>query len=373
MGTSDYAICLDFLARFHDNYKYDNFGNVSDGATLNRKWILGLALAALAYGTVLFWYYRTGQDSEAIILLNASYDPTRELWHALNQAFMADYEKQTGKKIALKQSHGGSSAQARAVIDGLPADVVTLALWPDTDVLRRKGVIAEHWQARLPFGSLPYYSTIVFVVRKDNPKEIKDWPDLAKPGVGVITPNPKTSGNGKLSYLAAWGSVIERGGTEDEAQEFVAALYKNVLVLDNGARGATVTFAQRKIGDVHITWENEAHLEILEAPGELELIYPPSSIKAEPFIAWVDAVVERKGTKDAAKAYLEFLYTDAGQEIIGEHYYRPIRPEILRKFDDRFPDIKLFPVTAVARDWDEVQTKFFADGALFDRIYQKRK
>jgi len=314
-----------------------------------------------------------GGDPNQISLLNVSYDPTRELWKELNKAFAADFETRTGKKVVIQQSHGGSSTQARAVIDGLKADVVTLALWPDTDALRRKNLLAEKWEDRLPHRSLPYYSTIVFVVRKGNPKNLRDWPDLAKKDIGVVTPNPKTSGNGKLSYLAAWGSVRDRGGSEDEAQTFVRALYQNVKVLDTGARGATVSFAQRKIGDVHLTWENEAHLEVNEAKGELEVVYPSSSIKAEPYVAWVDAVVTRKGTQDAAKAYLEFMYTDAAQELIGDHYYRPIEPKFLKKFGDRFPDIKLFPITTVARDWDEVQSKFFADGALFDQIYREQK
>jgi sulfate/thiosulfate-binding protein len=307
-----------------------------------------------------------------VALLNVSYDPTRELWKDLNQSFAADFEKKTGKPIALKQSHGGSSSQARSVIDGLDADVVTLALWSDTDAIRKKGLIDAGWEDRFPNRSLPYYSTIVFVVRKGNPKQIRDWPDLAKTGVGVITPNPKTSGNGRLSFLAAWGAVRERGGSEQEAQDFVTALYQNVLVLDTGARGSTVTFAQRKIGDVQITWENEAHLEVDESKGELEVVYPSASIKAEPHVAVVDANVKRKGTGEAAEAYLKFAYTDAAQEIIAKHYYRPINAEILAKNLSRFPDIKLFPVTSFVAGWDEAQSRFFADGAVFDQLYRPR-
>jgi sulfate/thiosulfate transport system substrate-binding protein len=330
---------------------------------MQRNWILALALTFVA---------GCGTDPNQVELLNVSYDPTRELWKDVNKAFAADFETRTGKKIRLQQSHGGSSSQARSVVDGLPADVVTLALWSDTDALRKKNLLAEGWEERLPHRSLPYYSTIVFVVRKGNPKNIHDWPDLIKPGVGVVTPNPKTSGNGRLSYLAAWGSVRASGGSEQDAQDYVKSLYENVLVLDTGARGATVTFGQRQIGDVHLTWENEAYLEVREAKGELEVIYPSASIKAEPHVAWVDAVVERKGTQDAAKAYLEFLYTDAAQEIIGQHYYRPINPEALQKFSTRFPDIKLFPITSFTNGWEDANAKFFAEGALFDQIYRKK-
>jgi sulfate transport system substrate-binding protein len=313
----------------------------------------------------------TNGSSHEVELLNASYDPTRELWRDLNSAFIADYEMRTGVTVLIQQSHGGSGSQARAVVDGLPADVVTLALYSDTDVLRHKGLLAEKWDERLPHRSLPYYSTIVFVVRKGNPKNLRDWPDLVKPGVGVITPNPKTSGNGKLSFLAAWGAVRERGGSDADAEAFVRQLYKNVLVLDTGARGATVTFVQRDLGDIHLTWENEAHLEVDESKGKLEIVYPPCSIKAEPQVAWVDANVERKGTRQVARAYLQFLYTPAGQEIIARHYYRPIEAEMLSKYRDRFGDIRLFPVTSFVRDWDEAQQKFFADGGVFDGIYRK--
>jgi len=332
----------------------------------------GTLVAAVAIAGIGIWYFVAGDDPNRVTLLNVSYDPTRELWRELNDAFIADYEARTGKKLTIRQSHGGSGTQARSVMDGLRADVVTLALWSDTDALRRKELLAQGWEQRLPFNSLPYYSTIVFVVRSGNPKGIRDWPDLVKPGIGVITPNPKTSGNGKLSYLAAWGSVRIRGGSEDDAQAYVKALYENVLVLDAGARGSAVTFAKRRIGDVHLTWENEAHLEVREAKGTLEIVYPVSgSIKAEPFVAWVDAVVERKKTQQVAKEYLEFLYTDAGQEMIARHHYRPIRSEILARHRNRLPEMKLYPVATIAHNWDEVQTKFFAAGALFDQIYAR--
>ncbi len=333
-----------------------------------------LSVGALAVSAGAFFLIagRQGSDPGSVELLNVSYDPTRELWRDLNARFIPHYEQQTGKKLTIKQSHGGSSSQARAVIDGLDADVVTLALWSDTDAIRGKGLIAAGWEERLPHHSLPYYSTIVFVVRKGNPRQIKDWPDLVKPGVSIITPNPKTSGNGRLSFLAAWGAVRESGGSEDDARAFITRLYAQTPVLDTGARGSTVTFAQRKIGDVHLTWENEAHLEVAESKGELEIIYPSRSIRAEPYVAVVDANVRRKGTQEAAQAYLRFLYTDEAQDIIGKHFYRPIDPAAQKKYAATLPDISLFPVTAVARGWNEVQPKFFADGAIFDQIYTPR-
>lgn len=302
-------------------------------------------------------------------LLNVSYDPTRELWRQLNDAFIPHYEKTAGRKLTIKQSHGGSSSQARAVIDGLEADVVTLAIWPDVDAIRKAGLIAEDWQRRLPNGALPYKSTIVFVVRKGNPKNIKDWPDLVREGVQIVTPSPKTSGNGKLSFLAAWGAVTQRGGSEDEALKFVTELYKHTPVLDSGARAATTTFAQKGIGDVHLTWENEAHFEVQEAGGELEIVYPPVSILAEPLVSWVDANVKKKGSEAAAKAYLEFMYTEAGQEIIAKNFYRPVHEEVSAAFAKQFPKIELFTVQKIAGNWDGAQAKFFAEGAAFDKIY----
>lgn len=304
-------------------------------------------------------------------LLNVSYDPTRELWKELNAAFTTSFEK-AGNKVTIKQSHGASGSQARAVIDGLEADVVSLALWTDTDQIRKKELIKAGWEDKFPNRSLPYTSTIVFVVRKGNPKGIKDWSDLVKPGVEIITPSPKTSGNGKLAFLGAWGSVVLNGGDEAKAKEFVTQLYKQVPVLDTGARGATTTFAQKGLGDVHLTWENEAHLEIEEAKGELELVFPSQSILAEPHVAIVDANVDRKGTRAAAEAYLNFAYSPEGQEIIAKHFYRPSNAEVLAKHADQFPTIKLFKITDIATGWDEAQTKFFAEGALFDSIYQAK-
>ncbi|HVN83760.1 MAG TPA: sulfate ABC transporter substrate-binding protein [Candidatus Binatia bacterium] len=309
-------------------------------------------------------------DSKSVELLNVSYDPTRELLRDIGAAFATKYQQETGITVTVKQSHGGSGAQARAVVDGLEADVVTLALWPDTDAVRKAGLIDTGWEQRLPNHSVPWTSTIVFVVRKGNPKGIKDWPDIVKPGIEIVTPNPKTSGNGKFSFLAAWGSVTERGGSEQDAEDFVTKLYKQTPVLDSGARGSTTTFAQKKIGDVHLTWENEAYLELAEAGGELELVYPPVSVLAEPPVAVVDANVKRHHTREAAEAYLHFLYTPEAQEIIAKNYYRPINLDVLSRHADTFKEIKRFPITVIAKDWSEVYQKFFVDGARFDSIYK---
>lgn len=311
----------------------------------------------------------SGGAGGTLELLNVSYDPTRELWKQINAAFIPHYEKVSGKKLTINQSHGGSSSQARQVIDGLEADVVTLALWPDVDAIRKAGLIEDQWENRLPKGSLPYSGTIVFVVRKGNPKGIKDWSDLVKEGVQVITPHPKTSGNGKLSLLAAWGSVTQRGGSEADALKLVTELYKHTPVLDAGARAATATFAQKGIGDVHLTWENEAHFEVKEAGDALEIVYPPITILAEPPVAWVDANVKRKGTAEAAKAYLEFLYTPEGQKIIAENYYRPSDLDVREQFAKQFPKLETFTVQKGFGNWTEAQAKFFADGAVFDQIY----
>ena len=308
-----------------------------------------------------------------IELLNVSYDPTRELWRALNAEFIPAYEKEAGVKLTINQSHGGSSTQARAVIDGLDADVVTLALWSDTDAIAKRGLINPGWKDELPNSSLPYTSTIVFVVRKGNPKGIKDWPDLVKPGVEIVTPNPKTSGNGQLSLYSAWGSVVLRGGSRDAAVDYVTKLYRQVPVLDSGARGATTTFVQKKIGDVHLAWENEAHLEVREAGGELDLVYPPISIRAEPHVAVVDQNVDRKKTRAAAEAYLRFLYTEPAQELIAKHFYRPSNAAVLARHAATFPEMKLFGITAIGKDWDDVHKQLVADNGVFDRIYKPQK
>ena len=279
----------------------------------------------------------TGTEVSAPVeLLNVSYDPTRELWKDLNEKFTAQ-QAASGKTVSIKQSHGGSGSQARAVIDGLEADVVTLAMWSDTEQLHKKGLIKDGWEEALPNRSLPYTSTIVFVVRKGNPKNIKTWADLSGSGIEIITPNPKTSGNGKLAFLAAWGSVISKGGSEDDARAFVTQLYKQVPVLDSVARGATTTFAQKGIGDVHLTWENEAHLEVTEAKGELELVFPEVSILAEPHVAVVDSVADKKGTRATAEDYLKFLYTKEGQEVIAKNFYRPSNADVLAANASSFP------------------------------------
>ncbi len=332
-------------------------------------WLLVSVVAALSFLPGCNSSRAEADREAAHELLNVSYDPTRELWKSLNQQFVADYRQQTGVELTIKQSHGGSSSQARAVIDGLEADVVTLALWSDTNAIAKAGLIHQGWQERLPNGSLPYSSTIVFVVRKGNPKGIRDWPDLIRDGVEVITPSAKTSGNGKLSFLAAWGSVVLRNGSEHEATEFVTNLYQHVPVLDSGARAATTTFAQKHIGDVHLTWENEAYFEVREARGELEIVYPEISIRAEPRVAVVDANVDRRKTRAAAEAYLKFLYTPAAQEIIAQNYYRPYKPEVLRKYSEAFQPIALFDIQKIAADWDEADARFFGEGGLFDRIY----
>jgi len=312
-------------------------------------------------------------DGKSVELLNVSYDPTRELWRDLNKAFSIDYQHKTGITATIKQSHGSSGSQARAVMDGLQADVVTLALFSDTDALRQKKLIPEKWDERLPNRSLPYFSTIVFVVRKGNPKQIREWADLIKEDIEVVTPNPQTSGNGKLSFLGAWGSVRTSGGSDQDAEEGLRTLYRTVQVLDTGARGATVTFAQRNRGDVHLTWESEAYLEVEESKGALEIVYPKSSIRAEPHVTVVDATVDAKKTRAAAEAYLQFLYTDEGQEIIAKHYYRPSKTEVEEKHRDKFKAIELFPITIIVPTWGEAQTKFFDDGGVFDRIYGKKK
>jgi sulfate/thiosulfate transport system substrate-binding protein len=302
-------------------------------------------------------------------LLNVSYDPTRELYQRLNDEFAASYEKSTGKQITIVQSHGGSSRQARSVINGEePADVVTLGLFSDIDALRKRGLIAKGWENRLPNHSNPYTSTIVFVVRKNNPKNIRDWPDLLQPDVQILTPNPKTSGNGKLSALAAWGAIVTRGGSEADARAYLRAFYQRVPVMDEGARSSAMTFAAGEVGDVHLTWENEAIREAAEANGALEVVYPPVSILAEPYVAWVDANVDRRGTRAVAQAYLQFLFTDSAQQIIAQLGYRPYRQQTGPRPSNHLPRISLFPITAIAHDWDDAQEKFFGENGIIDSV-----
>ena len=305
-------------------------------------------------------------------LLNVSYDATRELYSDLDRDFIADWKARTGEKIAIRQSHAGSGKQARTVIDGLPADVVTLALAHDINALVTQGkLLPSNWQARLPFNSSPYTSTIVFVVRKGNPKGIRDWGDLARPGVSVITPNPKTSGGARWNFLAAWGYALRKnGGSEAKARELVGALYKNAPVLDTGARGSTTTFVERGIGDVLIAWENEALLALEElGKGELEIVVPSVSVLAEPPVAVVDVVARRKGNSGVASAYLEYLYAPEAQELIAKHHYRPSLPAVAAKHAAKYPKIELLKIDEFG-GWKAAQAKFFADGGVFDQIYQ---
>lgn len=305
-------------------------------------------------------------------ILNTSYDPTRELYQDFNKAFAKHWKASAGDNVTVKQSHGGSGKQARSVIDGLEADIVTLALAYDIDEIASKGLIAKEWQKRLPHNSSPYTSTIVFLVRKGNPKRIKDWNDLVKPGVAVITPNPKTSGGARWNYLAAWGYALKQpGGSEASARDFLGKLFKNVPVLDSGARGSTTTFVERGIGDVLIAWENEAILAIKELGVEkFEVVAPPLSIIAEPPVAVVDKVVDKRGTRKVAEAYLQYLYTDEGQEIAAQNYYRPNSDKVAKKYAAQFPKLKLFTIDEMFGGWAKAQKAHFADGGSFDQIYQ---
>lgn len=317
----------------------------------------------------------TAAHAAEVSLLNVSYDPTRELYQDFNKAFAAHWKAKSGDELKNKQSHGGSGKQARAVIDGLAADVVTLALAYDIDEIANRGLIAKDWQKRLPHNSAPYTSTIVFLVRKGNPKGIKDWNDLARPGIAVITPNPKTSGGARWNHIAAWGYALKQpGGNEKTAQEFLTKIYKNVPVLDSGARGSTTTFIERGIGDVLVTWENEALLAIKElGPEKVEIVSPSISILAEPPVAVVDKVVDRRGTRKVAEAYLQFLYTDEGQEIAAQNYYRPINEKIGKKYAAQYPKLKLFTIEEIAGGWNKAQKTHFSDGGVFDQIYLPSK
>jgi sulfate/thiosulfate transport system substrate-binding protein len=325
--------------------------------------LFSLAALALAGGVAF-------AASKPATLLNVSYDPTRELYVEFNAAFAKYWEGKTGQKVNIQQSHGGSGKQSRSVIDGLPADVVTLALAYDIDAIAEKGkLLPADWQKRFPSNSSPYTSTIVFLVRKGNPRGIKDWDDLAKPGVGVITPNPKTSGGARWNYLAAWAYELNRSKDQKKAQDFVTKIFKNVPVLDSGARGATTTFVQRGIGDVLIAWENEAILGLKEiGKGEVEIITPSLSILAEPPVSVVDKVTRKKGNEAVAKAYLEYLYSDAGQEIAAKNFYRPRNDAIAKKYAQQFPDVKLVTIDEVFGGWQKAQKTHFSEGGVFDQI-----
>jgi sulfate/thiosulfate-binding protein len=306
-------------------------------------------------------------SAEPITLLNVSYDPTRELYRDINAAFAARYEREHGRPVEIKQSHASSGSQARAVIDGLDADVITLAVWPDVDAVAKSGLVKEGWEARYENDSVPYHSVVVFVVRKGNPKRIKDWPDLVRDDVSIITPNPKTSGNGKYSLLAAWGAILAAGGSDEDAQRFVAELYRRTPVLDTGARAATATFSQKGIGDVHLTFENEAHLEVAESGGALEIVYPSRSIRVDPPVAVVDENVDRRGTRHAAEAYLGFLYSPEGRKIVARHHYRPWNLPSCCDAKE-WPAIETFDIAAVG-GWEAAMKRFFGEGGVFDAIY----
>ncbi len=324
-------------------------------------------------GVVVLAALAPAAAQQSVVLLNVSYDPTRELYQEYNQAFARYWQGKTGQSVTVRMSHGGSGSQARTVIDGLEADVVTLALAYDISAIARQArLLPADWQSRLPNNSAPYTSTIVFVVRKGNPKKIRDWPDLAAPGVSVITPNPKTSGGARWNYLAAWGYMLRRtGGNQQKAQDFVARIFKNVAVLDSGARGATTTFVERGIGDVFISWENEALLAVREMGRDRFIIVTPSlSILAEPPVTVVDSVVDRHRTRAAAQAYLEYLYSPEGQDLIGKHYYRPRAKAAVAKYASQFPRITLFTIEAMFGGWDKAQATHFADGGTFDQIYR---
>jgi sulfate/thiosulfate-binding protein len=338
----------------------------------HRRGFLGAALVAGVLGCGLLMAKPAAADTT---LLNVSYDPTREFYAEYNKAFSEYWKAQGGDTLKVNQSHGGSGKQARSVIDGLDADVVTLALAYDIDAIAEKGQIAKDWQSRLPQNSSPYTSTIVFLVRKGNPKGIKNWEDLTKPGIQVITPNPKTSGGARWNYLAAWGYALEKWNNDEaKAKEFLEQIFKNVPVLDTGARGSTITFTERGIGDVLLSWENEAFLSIKELGADkLEIVVPSLTILAEPPVAVVDKVVDRRSTRKVAEAYLNYLYSDVGQEIAARNFYRPRNPTIAAKYENVFPKANLFTIDEKLGGWQAAQKKHFADGGVFDQIYQPGK
>jgi len=332
---------------------------------LNRRHFNTALVSALAL--------HTAYAQQPVTLLNVSYDPTRELYAEFNAAFIKFWKAKTGQDVSIKQSHGGSGKQARSVIDGIDADVVTLALAGDVDALYKHGqLIAKDWQKRLPHNASPYTSTVVLVVRQGNPKGIKDWDDLVKPGISVITPNPKTSGGARWNYLAVWEFAKRRYGGDAQAKAFVEKLYRNVPVLDTGARGSSVTFAQRNQGDVFISWENEAYLLEKEFGNKVDVVYPSLSILAEPPVSVVDKNVDRKGTRAVAEAYLNYLYTEEGQDIAGKNFYRPISPKAQAKYAKQFPALPLFTIAQAFGGWDAADKAHFADGASFDQLDLKR-
>jgi sulfate/thiosulfate transport system substrate-binding protein len=340
--------------------------------SLRRRLLEAAAVAAVVVAAaVIAVHNRPSPDGDRLV--NVSYDPTRELYQELDLVFAAQYQQRTGRHLTIIESHGGSSRQAHAVLTGeQPADVVTLGLYADVETLSKRGLIAPGWAERLPNHSQPYTSTVVFVVRRGNPKGIHDWPDLLHDGVEVITPSPRTSGNGKLSALAAWGAVTSRGGSEGDARNYLQHFYQHVSVMDEGARAASFTFADRELGDVQLTWENEAVKEAAESGGKLEVVYPPVSILAEPRVAWVDANVARDGTAQTARDFLKFLFSDEAQLTMARLGYRPYRQETLERAGMQLPSMTLFPISAVARDWDDAETKFFGDDGIVNMLIEQR-
>ncbi|MDQ0206103.1 sulfate ABC transporter substrate-binding protein [Alkalicoccobacillus murimartini] len=341
-----------------------------------KKTMIGLTSLAAAIGALSACGSgdeTAGEAGEPVEILNVSYDPTRELYDDFNQVFADHWQEETGQTVTFNQSHGGSGSQARSVIDGLDADVVTLALAYDIDVLHEsRDLIPEDWQSRLPDNSTPYTSTITFLVREGNPKNITDWDDLIRDDIEVVTPNPKTSGGARWNYLAGWAWALEEYGTEEAAQEYIGDLYQNVSVLDSGARGSTTSFVERGIGDVLLAWENEAILSTEElGEDQFDIVAPSISILTEPPVAVVDENVDRKGTREVAEAYLEYLYTDEGQRVAAEHYYRPRNEEVLEEYKDYFPEINLFTIDDVFGGWQVAQEKHFSDGGIFDQIYEQ--
>lgn len=332
--------------------------------------IFALILVAFALGSIAA---KNIHPDAPVQLVNASYDPTRELYAALNPRFVKEYGGAHNVKVGVEQSHGGSSRQAKHVIDSqLPADVVTFGLISDVTALQKRGFIQAGWQKRLPNDSQPYYSTIVFVVRRGNPLAIRDWRDLIKEDTEIIVPDPKTSGNGKLAALSAWGSIVLNGGSATDAKAYLKEFYRRTPFLEAGARATTTAFSIEKRGDVHVTWENEALREVAESNGDLEIVYPPRSILAEPAVAWVDVNVAKHHTADAARAYLEFLFSDEAQDVIAQNGYRPWSEKILARYAAKFPKLNLFRVTDIAKDWEDAQQQFFADNGIIDTVYKPK-
>jgi sulfate/thiosulfate-binding protein len=344
--------------------------------TASRRQLLAALVASVSFSLLpsLAHAQKAGEALPDVTLLNVSYDPTRELYQDYNKAFAKYWKDKTGQNVTIRQSHGGSGKQARSVIDGLEADVVTLALAYDIDAISERGLLSKDYQKKLGNNASPYTSTIVFLVRKGNPKNIRDWNDLTKPGVEVVTPNPKTSGGARWNYLAAWAYALRQpGGNDDKARAFVGDIYRNVKVLDSGARGSLTTFAERGIGDVLIAWENEAYLAVRElGVDKFELVTPSLSILAEPPVAVVDKVVDKRGTRAVAEAYLQYLYSEEGQDIAARHYYRPESKTVAKRYEKQFGKVKLFDIDDVFGGWTQAQKTHFADGGIFDQLYLKR-